>query len=534
MSDQTAEEIAEEIFAKAKRKPANGEKSKAHKGKRPAKDILIELAKEAELFHTPDNTPYADFFVNGHRETWPVRAKGFRRWLGRKYYEATHSAPNAEALQAALSVIEARAHYDAPECAIATRVAGLDGHIYLDLCNASWQAVEITEDGWRVVDEPPVRFRRANGMLPLPVPQRGGGVETLRKYLNLTETDAAYPADAKFTLACSVLLSFLRERGPYPVLVLAGEQGACKSTFAAVMRALVDPNASALRTLPRETRDLFIAASNGWVLCFDNVSSIPDWVSDSLCRLSTGGGFSTRALYTDDEETLFDAMRPIILNGIEDVVGRPDLADRAVFLTLAPIPEEKRRSELEFWVDFEKDKPGILGALLDRVAHGLKFLPTVRLKRTPRMADFARWGVACESTRGSFLAAYESNRQGAVEAVLESDVAATAVRAFMAKRTAPWEGTATDLLAALGADVGETITRAKEWPRTPWNLSGRLRRASTFLRKVGIEVCFPARSARSRTITITATGEAERGPNPASSASSASQDFCDGAPDDTQ
>ena len=96
MSDRTAEEIAEEIFAKAKRKPTNGEKSKAHKGKRPAKDILIELAKEAELFHTPDNTPYADFFVNGHRETWPVRAKGFRRWLGRKYYEATHIAPNAE------------------------------------------------------------------------------------------------------------------------------------------------------------------------------------------------------------------------------------------------------------------------------------------------------------------------------------------------------------------------------------------------------------------------------------------------------
>ena len=140
-------------------------------------------------------------------------------------------------------------------------------------------------------------------------------------------------------------LACLRNRGPYPIIVLSGEQGSAKSTFSAILRELLDPNTAPLRALPREDRDLFIAASNGHLLAFDNVSGLPAWISDTLCRLATGGGFAVRQLYTDQDEVLFDAARPVILNGIEDIVTRPDLADRAVFLTLEAIPEERRRPE---------------------------------------------------------------------------------------------------------------------------------------------------------------------------------------------
>ena len=166
-------------------------------------------------------------------------------------------------------------------------------------------------------------------------------------------------------------LACLRDRGPYPVLVLSGEQGSAKSTFSAILRALLDPNTAPLRALPREDRDLFIAASNGHVLAFDNVSGLPAWISDTLCRLATGGGFAVRQLYTDQDEVLFDAARPVSLNGIEDIVTRPDLADRGLFLTLEPIPEERRRPEAELWAAFEAERPRILGALLDAVAKGL-------------------------------------------------------------------------------------------------------------------------------------------------------------------
>ena len=338
----------------------------------------------------PDGTGFADLDINGHRETWPIRAKGFRRWLARRFFEETGGAPSSEALQSALNVIEAKAHFDAPERIVHIRVGGLDGRLYLDLGDETWRAVEIDATGWRVIDNPPVRFRRASGMQPLPIPARGGSVEALRSFLNVQ-------SDADFVLVVAWALACLRNRGPYPVIVLSGEQGSAKSTFSAILRALLDPNTAPLRALPREDRDLFIAASNGHVLAFDNVSGLPAWISDTLCRLATGGGFAVRQLYTDQDEVLFDAARPVILNGIEDIVTRPDLADRAVFLTLEPIPEERRRPEAELWAAFEAERPRILGVLLDAVVEGLKRLPETRLAKLPRMADFALWATACET-----------------------------------------------------------------------------------------------------------------------------------------
>jgi hypothetical protein len=448
-------------------------------------DLLIELAQDAELFHAPDGTGYADIQVNGHRETWLIRSKGFRRWLTRRFFEATEGAPNSEALLAAINVIEARAHFDAPQRTVHVRIAGADGKIYLDLGDETWRAVEIDAEGWRVVDKPPVRFRRAAGMLALPVPEPGGSIEVLRSFLNVrTEND--------FVLVIAWSIACLRDRGPYPVIVLSGEQGSAKSTFSAILRALLDPNAAPLRTLPRDDRDLFIAANNGHVLAFDNVSGMPAWLSDTLCRLATGGGFATRQLYTDGDEVLFDACRPVILNGIEDIVTRPDLADRSIFLNLEPIPDEKRRPEADIWRSFNNERPRILGALLDGVVEGLRRLPDTRLPGLPRMADFAVWATACEQAywpAGTFWAAYASNRDEAIAGVIGADPVAAAVRTLMGDRT-EWRGTASELLAALSETAGERVARAKDWPATPRGLSGRLRRAATFLRKVGIEIAF--------------------------------------------
>jgi hypothetical protein len=462
-------------------------------------DILMDLAQSAELFHAPDGTGFADLDINGHRETWPIRSKGFKRWLARRFFEKTQGAPSSEALQSALNVIEAKAHFDAPERVVHIRVAGLDDRLYLDLGDATWRAVEIDATSWRVIDNPPVRFRRAAGTQPLPVPVTGGSIEVLRSFLNVQ-------SDNDFVLVVAWALAVLRNRGPYPVIVLSGEQGSAKSSFSAILRALLDPNTAPLRALPREDRDLFIAASNGHVLAFDNVSGLPAWISDTLCRLATGGGFAVRQLYTDQDEVLFDATRPVILNGIEEIVTRPDLADRALFLTLDPIPEKCRRPEAELWAAFEAERPRILGVLLDAVVEGLRRLPTTRLENLPRMADFALWATACETAlwpAGTFRAAYRRNRDEAVEGVIDADPVATGVRAVMATRTV-WTGTASDFLGALAEVVGERVAKSKTWPDGPRALAGRLLRAVTFLRKIGIEIGFGREGrARARTINIT-------------------------------
>lgn len=203
-------------------------------------DVLIELAAQAQLFHTPDGSGFADIHIKGHRETWPIRGKGFRRWLGRRFFKATNGAPNSEAMQSALNVIEAKAHFDAPEREVFIRVGAMDGRFYLDLADEIWRAVEIDANGWRVSENPPVRFRRTAGMQPLPMPVAAGSIVKLRSFLNAR-------SEADFVLVVAWLLAAFRNRGPYPVLVLSGEQGTAKSTFTKILRGLVDPNTAPLR-----------------------------------------------------------------------------------------------------------------------------------------------------------------------------------------------------------------------------------------------------------------------------------------------
>ena len=266
------------------------------------------------------------------------------------------------------------------------RVAEFEGAIYLDLANSSWQAVEITADGWRVVEEPPVRFRRSKATMPLPVPEAGGEIDELRRFVNAT--------DEGWSLYCSWLVAALRPTGPYPVLDLVGEQGSAKSTTARIARMVTDPNKALLHSPPSDERNLMIAAANSRVLAFDNLSHIPQWLSDALCRLATGGGFAHRALYTDAEELVLEAQRPVILTAIGENFRRSDLLDRELMINLPTISEEARVPEKRFWEEFEAARPRILGALLDGVVEALRMEQTIELDTHPRMADFAVWARA--------------------------------------------------------------------------------------------------------------------------------------------
>ncbi len=452
--------------------------------KRSQANHLIEIASRdgVELFHTPDGTAYADVVIDGHRETWPLKSVGFQRWLRRAYYLETGDAPNREATSTAMSVIEARAQFDGAERSVHLRVAEYGDHIYLDLCDDRWRVIEIDPCGWRIVEAPPVRFRRTAGMLPLPEPVRGGTVAELREHMHVD--------DGAYVLAVSWLVAIMRGRGPYPILALTGEQGTGKSLTANQLRSLVDPHSAPLRSLPRDTRDLYVTAINGHVLVFDNLSSISAEISDALCRLSTGGGFSTRALYTNDEEVIFDGQRPIALTSITDVASRSDLADRLLLVRLEVIPDAKRRTEAELHAAFDAARPRILGALLDVVAHGLMQLPHTRLNHLPRMADYATWVRACETaiwSAGMHMAAYEVNRADAVDVVLDADPIAIALRQHMEGRT-EHVTTATELLNALSPLASDQVRRGRQWPGNGRALSGQLTRLGPALRRVGITV----------------------------------------------
>jgi hypothetical protein len=339
-------------------------------------------------------------------------------------------------------------------------------------------------------------------MNELLVPRRGGSIEDLRPFLNLQSNE-------NFVLIVSWLVAALRPKGPYPVLVLQGEAGNAKSTAVRVLRSLVDPNTTPLRSEPRETRDLMIAARNSWCIAFDNVSRLSPRLSDDLCRMATGGGFSTRQLYTDNEEILFNASRPVLLNGIDTVVYRGDLLDRSLLISLPVIPEDQRKTEKHFWELLNKVQPELIGALLDAVSCGLRRLGSVELPSKPRMADFAQWAVAAEKAfgwaKGTFLRAYDSNRGVAVALSLEASPIVTPLTIFLLTRST-WRGTAAQLLRGIEKHAEIEATQQRSWPANPQLLSSQLRRIAPHFRATGLDVQFGEKTSgmgSKRIITIT-------------------------------
>jgi hypothetical protein len=259
-----------------------------------------------------------------------------------------------------------------------------------------------------------------------------------------------------------------------------------------------------LRFEPQGRRDLMVSAVNNWLLAFDNVSSLPGWLSDGFCRLATGGAFAARKLYDDEEEHHLSACRPVLINGIASLASRSDLVDRSLFLNLPPIPDSRRQYEEDFWQAFRADYPQLLGGLLDAVAAGLRKLPEVQLEARPRMADFARWGEAIAQAlgqpRGTFLSAYLENRQGACLNALDDSPVARAVLELM-DAFGYFGGTATEFYTMLTRATADPIAAVKRWPKSPIWMSDHLRRAAPGLRAIGVIVTFN-RDRNSRKITI--------------------------------
>ena len=177
-------------------------------------------------------------------------------------------------------------------------------------------------------------------------------------------------------------------------------------------------------------------------------------------------------MYTDGDEVAYADRRPIILTSIEPVATRGDLADRTI-------------------AELDRIRPGVLAALLDAVGVGLGRRDAVHLERSPRMADFALWVVACEPSLpwkpGAFFEAYAAARDHTVQSSIDADPVATAL-VDLVEDGRTWEGTAAELLADLDArrEVGAHPT--KGWPGTPQAMGGRLTRAAPSLRASGWDV----------------------------------------------
>jgi hypothetical protein len=462
---------------------------------------LLAVSNELQLFRTDSGETFVRLSDKA-RKTVSLKSTEFSQYLGHTYYQRFGKSISSKTVADVVGVLQGKALYESPTVCVFVRVANSANRIFVDLCDDEGNAVEIRPDGWSVVRYPSVVFRSIKGQLSLPRPKAGGSIDLLRRYLNLQYED-------DWILCVAWIIGCFQATGPFPILILQGEQGSAKSTAARFLRRSIDPCKALLRPLPKDERDLAISASHSLLLAFDNLSGIRENIADALCRISTGGGFAVRALYTDSDEVLFEFSRPIILNGIDRVSERQDLTDRAIVLTLPPIPSHQRRDEATLSAEFERDRPFILGAVFDAVSCALRRVTEVTLKSTPRLADFAKWVTAAEPALGlpdgAFLAAFSRNRAIAVQDSLEDDPLVDLLRFLMDKQDV-WEGSCKELRVILCRFVGD-VTGASATIPTESTLSKRLRRLQAFLREAGMEVSFD-RSKKKRTVMIQKCGPA--------------------------
>jgi hypothetical protein len=452
---------------------------------------LIKLAKDRYRFGTMTTGDAYGVPIDGPNIARLLRGgrRSLRSELATVFHEKHGSAAPAQALSDALLVLEGQAQASEPvEVALRVGRDPVSGRLVLDLGGDDGQAVVIGLDGWAVVPNSPVLFRRTKATLPLPIPTAGAGnLAALRRLLNTRDED--------WPLILAWLVSALMPDVPHPVLMLKGEQGTAKSTAARILTSLIDPAASQLRTAPRNIEDWSVAAAGSWVTCLDNVSDLSGWLSDALCRAVTGDGLLRRALFTDSDVSVLSFRRVLAITSIDPGRLHGDLADRLLEIDLERISEDDRAADQSITAQWQAAHPGVLAGLLDLAVDVLRVLPSVRSGQLPRMADFARVLLAVDAVLGTDGYPHYIEQAGHVaEQVADADSVALAIRDRI---TAPWTGTATDLLDKLATEHAP-----KDWPSTPQTMGGRLSRAAPALRALGWTVDAPDRNRKIREWTL--------------------------------
>ena len=410
----------------------------------------------------------------------PLRGKGLTvsGQLMLTFGEMQGKPPAAPSLTSALAFLDAQAH-ERPAITVHLRVARYRDGLVIDMGDDAGRVLAITKGSWKMLKAPPegVYFYRTVTTRPIATPQRPGNLDLLRKVLPVDDSswDLIVP-----WLVCVWLLPDL----PVPALALMGVNGAAKTYIAKTVRRIVDPCMPEMRATPTNPHDWIITADSARVVGLDNLSAIPEWLSDAICRAVTGEGYSKRALYTDAALYATQFHRAILLTSIDPGALRGDLGERLLPVELDAIGELDRKTENELRSVLESVLPQVLAGLLDLAAYVLAH--PVKPRKLPRMADAAVIMAAIDAKRDSkALEAYYAAQEGVTQTVLESDPLAAALLAFMRDKPV-WTGTATELMEALAHRKTD-----RNWPANARGLSARLRRMTVPLMSDGLEVTYP-------------------------------------------
>lgn len=453
------------------------------------RDNVLACFNHLNLICDSSGRAFARVPFDTHHETLPVESPAFRAWLqNRSVINSGSLAPKSEIEQAVL-IAQARAHRSGHVVDIRCRVAGSDEVVVADLGDETYEAVEVSETQWKIIQQPPIDFIRPGGYRALPRPV--ADKNALRRFQQLFALD-----DNQFRLLITWLVNGFYPRGPYPILSISGEY--C-SHLGRTLRSFIDPSSMPIRGVPRDLRDFLIAISRSWVSVFDTATSAK-WFDQGLSILFNGDGSGFRKLYADDDEVTFVVRRPIVLVGaVQTPIGRASDATLCMEL-VRPSPTE-RRFETEIETEVAEIRPALFAYLLDclKLAIALRdYRPNV----LPNLAEFAALGARLELglgwPRGSFATAYATGR------LADSPIARLVLRFGLARRQ--WRGSATELFSIVTGDATVPETTSGSWPADAAAFGKILRKKAGALLELGLRAEFERNSGdeRKRIISLTA------------------------------
>jgi len=442
-------------------------------------DIILEMLEEKSLYHdeNADKT-----FIEDDEKIYRIGSQPFIEWISHKYFKEFGRSVNESAIKQVAFTLTGHAKHEGIKQRIYLRAANYQDAVYIFIGDDDWQRIKVTASGWHLDAESNVKFWKPGSMLALPMPVSGGEIDDLWEYLNINGTDRL--------LVLAWMLEAFRSETPFPVLALNGLQGCAKSSTHARIRMLIDPSGCNLRAAPKDVQDIYVGAGSNWIVSFENISRLSSQQQDALCTLATGGGFAARTLYTNDDETIINVKRPVIINSIPVVITAQDLTDRVINIELQRL--EIYRDEIEINAEFEAAKPKLFGALLDLFDKTLANLPYIKLNKPPRMADFARLGEAMTQAMGyeagMFERIFRENRSESVSRAMEASPVAVAIRemAENCMGNIVFHGTVKQLFEELS---GKQRT-PDGWPRSARGFGDAIRRQIPALDSIGISITY--------------------------------------------
>jgi hypothetical protein len=457
--------------------------------------IAIEHVEAAgcKFFHDEEKEAYISVPQgSGAYLNLRLHSRDARLYIQNLFYKQEDRPLATQSWREVVDTFEAKAIFDGPMHKLYLRMATVGNRIVVDLGRSDGKVIVVTPEGWTLQVCNDVHFVRSSGFKELPEPRSGSTIDIAKQEFGLD--DSNWPHWLAFVLAC------LMPEGPFFCLFVEGEQGSGKSGHSSNIKGIIDPHVMLRLTLPKTRHDLVIQAQQHWVLSFDNVSHISWEMSDALCSLATGGGYSTRRYYTDNESRNFDAKRPFIINGIGDFADRPDLLERAIPLRLKPMLPDGRRSEREMKSRLDAILPEILGALYDIVSHALRHRDSVKVPTSVRMADAAQWLVAAEPATGlppgTFLATLETSQTDMlVDRAINDPLTISLIKAV---EHGPFEGLTGVLYAKIKADN----PYEKRLPPTPSHFSNTMKRLNPAFVKMGLKVEFGEKTHKGKIIRV--------------------------------